>query len=179
MYRNLGIFFKFLSNSCYWKSKKALDLSIFNFTFWLTSKRKAFSFGGRQGNVGYFQKKFTGFNGRNFQWLWSAAVASAKTSNSHSRYQSRKPYSRLPCTHEKATQTHQTNKPTNQPLQPRNHTLVTRYGNTADIGSPHGRKKNMADMRASSWTQEHPLLHQQQTSMYYVPWTTQLARASS
>lgn len=78
-----------------------------------------------------------------------------------------------PHKHTKQTQ------PTNQPLQPRNHTLVTRYGNTADIGSPHGRKKNMADMRAPSWTQEHPLLHQQQTSMYYVPWTTQLARASS
>lgn len=45
---------------------------------------------------------------------------SQKPPNSHSRYQSRKPYSRLPCTHEKATRTHQTNQPTNQPLQPRN-----------------------------------------------------------
>jgi hypothetical protein len=63
-------------------------------------------------------------------------LCQAKTPNNHSSDQSRKPYSRLPCTHEKATQTHQTN----QPLQPSNHTLVTRYGNTADIGCPHGRK---------------------------------------
>jgi len=35
---------------------------------------------------------------------------------------------------------HKHTKPTNQPGQPRNHTLVTKYGNTADIGCLHGRK---------------------------------------
>jgi hypothetical protein len=86
---------------------------------------------------GYFQKKFTAFNGRNFQRPWSAAVASAKpqitppvTSQENHTADFSVPMKRP----------HKHTKPTNQPLQPRNHRLVTRYGNTADIGCPHGRK---------------------------------------
>jgi hypothetical protein len=91
--------------------KKALNLSIFSFAIWLTSKRKAFFFWG-QGKQGTSRKNSQSLMEGTSRDRDQLQLHEPKPPNNHSSDQSRKPYSRLLCTHEKATQTHQTNQPT-------------------------------------------------------------------